>query len=230
MPNMVSKQDQLKLKSFLAKESELIAISRCIRTEFLPKPKNIDSKTNIKSLVFKQARASLVKLPEATHDLCSLILCYFPGDLASLRLKGEALAALKQNDEAIRIWRDLVHSGNAKISQKATELIADNLAARAKIISNKRSTKAALSFFIKQHLMLHLAPSLNKEISKILIKANKLPSESCDHELQKHQLQLILNTLVIEHLENHWRDKCRLTETAAAQKPGAIRKTAQKAG
>jgi len=224
------KQDQLKLKSCLAKESELIAIGKGIRAEFLPKPKNIDSKTNIKSLVFKRARASLVKFPEATHDLCSLILGYFPSDLASLQLKGEALAALQQNDEATRIWRDLAHSGNAKISQKATELIAENLAARAEIISKTKSPKAALSFFIKEHFMLNLAPILNKKISKILSKAERLQSEPLGPELQKHQLQLIFNTLVIEHLENHWRHKGRLIATAAAQKPGTIRKTGLKAG
>ena len=224
------KQNQLKLKSCLAKESELIAISKGIETEFLPKPKNIDSKTNIKSLVFKQARISLARSPEATHDLCSLILGYFPGDLASLHLKGEALAALKQDDKANRVWRNLVHSSNTKISQKATELIADNLATRAAIISAKRSPKAAISFFIKQHLNLHLVPSLNKETSKILKKAKRLQRESFDHELQNYQLQLIFNTLVIEHLEIHWRDKVRLTDTAAAQKPGTIRKTGPKAG
>ena len=224
------KQNQLKLKFYLAKESKLIAITKDPKTKFSPELKNIDSKTNVKTLVFKQARASLARSPEATHDLCSLILGYFPGDLASLQLKGEALAALKQDDEATRIWRDLVHSSNAKISQKATELIADNLAARAAIISSKRSPKAALSFFIKKHLSLRLAPSLNKETSKILKKAKRLQRKSFDHELQKHQLQLIFNTLVIEHLEIHWRDKGRLTDTAAAQKPGTIRKTGPKAG
>jgi hypothetical protein len=224
------KQNQLKIKLHLAKESALIAIGKGIKSEFLPNSKNIDLKTNIKSLVFKKARASLATSPEATHDLCSLILGYFPGDLASLQLKGEALAALKQNDEATRIWRELVSSGNAKISQKATELIAKNLAARAEIVSKTKSPKAALSFFIKQHFMLNLAPMLNQEISKILSKSERLRSEPLDPELEKHQLQLIFNTLVIEHLENHWRDKGLLFATAAVQKPGTIGKTAPTTG
>ena len=67
-------------------------------------------------------------------------------------------------------------------------------------------------------------------MSKILRKAKRIKADSLDPELQKHQLHLLFNTLVIEHLENHWRGKGRLTDTAAAQNPGSIRKTAPKAG
>ena len=224
------KQIQLKSKIYLAKQSALMAINYGVKEKFLPESKNISPKTNIKSLVFKQARASLDKIPEATLALCSSILDYAPGDLASLQLKGEALAALKQSDEAIKIWSNLTSSKNAKISQKAAESITGNLTARAQSISSRKSPKAALSFFIQQHFILNLAPSLNREMSKILKKANRFNSESIDSELEKQQLQLMFNTLVIEYLENQWRTQSRLNATGGDQKPGAIRKTASKAG
>lgn len=225
-----TKQNPLKAKEYLANESKLIIVARGIKIEFPAEQKNIDPKDNIKSLIFKQARTSIASSPDTTHDLCSLILDYFPDDLACLQLKGESLASLKQSDEAIRIWGNLVHSSNKNFSQKASELIADELAAQAAVISAKKSPSAALSFFIKQHIALNLAPILNKEMSKILRKAKRIKADSLDPELQKHQLHLLFNTLVIEHLENHWRGKGRLTDTAAAQNPGSIRKTAPKAG
>ena len=181
-------------------------------------------------MIFNQARSSLNLNPQASLYLVDSILDYFPGDLASLQLKGEALFALKQTDEAIQIWKNLTDSKNENIAKKAAELISSTFTQKTKSINIKKSPKAAVSFFIQQHLNHNLSPILNKEVEKNLLQLKPPNTDISDPELQQHQLQLQFNTLVIEHLETQLHEKGRLDASAAAQRPGAIRKTAREAG
>ena len=223
-----SKQNQLKSKACLAKQSVLAAKAKKLDFQL---PEKINERTNIKALVFKQARACLGDNPQACLSLVDSILDYFPGDLASLQLKGEALAELKQNDEAIQIWKELTHSKTEKIAKKARSLISLVLTQEAGPVSANRPPKAVISSLIEQHLKYKLTPELNKEISEILLKIEPINSDSLVPELRQHQLQLLLNTLTIEFLETHLREQGRLNPAAAAaQKPGTIRKTGPKAG
>ena len=224
------KQDPIELKKRLAKQSIMVAKSNSLKAVFPQEIQKIDSKTNVKSLVFKQARACLITNPQATLDLCISILDYFPRDLASLQLKGEALAALSRSQEAIQAWKGLTQSENKKVAQRASDSIAQHFTGKAKLINSKKSPKAALASFIQQHFKHNLTPTLNKEIAKILRQLEPAPSDLTDPELRKHQLQLRFNTLVIECLERQWRNQGRLDPSATVQKPGAISKTAPKAG
>ena len=197
-----SKQNQLKSNACLAKQSVLAAKAKKLNFQL---PEKINERTNIKALVFKQARACLGDNPQACLSLVDSILDYFPGDLAPLQLKGEALAELKENDEAIQIWKELTHSKTEKIAKKARALISLVLTQEAGPVSANRPPKAVISSIIKQHLNYNLAPELNKEISEILLKIEPLNSDSSIPELRQHQLQLLLNTLTIEFLEAHLR-------------------------
>ena len=224
------KRFQAKTNIFLAKQARSIANGSDLKTRFIPETKNIKSNTKIKSLIFNQARSSLNLNPQASLYLVDSILDYFPSDLASLQLKGEALFALKQTDEAIRIWKDLTNSKNENTAKKAAELITLILTQKTESINAKKSPKAAISFFIQQHLKHNLAPILNKDVEKILLQLVPPNTDISDPELQQHQLQLQFNILVIEHLETQFHNKGRLDVSAAAQRPGAIRKTAREAG
>ena len=225
-----TRRHQSRIKIYLAIQVKATAKSNNLKTKFMPEIHNINDKTNIKSLAFKEAQATLIKNPQASLDIIDSILDYFPGDLAALQLKGETLAALNHNEEAIEIWKNLARSHNEKIAQKACELMAIILTKNAKIISDNGSPKEAISFFIKQYLKHNLAPTLNQEIKEILVQIEPPNSDISDPELQRHQLQLQFNTLVIEHLETQLHEKGRLDASAAAQRPGAIRKTAREAG
>ena len=222
-----SKQYQFKSKTCLAKQSKLLAKASKLKLQL---PEKINEKTNVKALVFKQARACLSDNPQACLSLVNSILDYFPGDLASLQLKGEVFAETKQADKAIHIWKDLAKSKNEKVAQKARELISSSLIQEAGKINANRAPKAIVSSLIEQHLKHNLAPVLNKEIEEILLKTELFDFDSSAPELQQHQLQLLLNTLTIECLEAQLHEQGRLNPTAPAQKPGSIRKTAPKAG
>ena len=224
------KRFQAKTNIFLAKQARSIANGNDLKARFIPETKRIKSNTKIKSLIFNEARSALNINPQASLYLVDSILDYFPGDLASLQLKGEALFALKQTDEAIQIWKDLTDSKNENIAKKAAELISSTFTQKTKSINIKKSPKAAVSFFIQQHLKNNLVPILNKDVKKILLQLVPPNTDISDPELQQHQLQLQFNTLVIEHLETQLHEKGRLDASAAAQRPGAIRKTAREAG
>ena len=212
------------------KQSIAVAKANSLETAYLPNPNQATGNTNNKSLVFKEARISLERNPKACLGLTNSILDYFEDDLAALLLKGEALAALNQDDKAIQVWKELTHSQNEKINQKASQLITESLVKRAKTISKKKSPKTALFFLVEEHLTNNIIPILNEDIKALLKQLESMDTESIDPELQSHQLQLQFNTLVIECLERQRRDQGRLDPSATAQKPGAIRKTAPKAG
>ena len=224
------KHFQAKKHIFLAKQARSIANGSGLKIRFIPEIKNVKPNAKIKPLIFNEARSALDINPQASLYLVDSILDYFPSDLASLQLKGEALFALKQTDEAIRIWKDLTNSKNENTAKKAAELITLILTQKTESINAKKSPKAAISFFIQQHLKHNLAPILNKDVEKILLQLVPPNTDMSDPELQQHQLQLQFNTLVIEHLETQLHEKGRLDASAAAQRPGAIRKTAREAG
>ena len=64
----------------------------------------------------------------------------------------------------------------------------------------------------------------------IVAQINPSIDSFSDPELRKHQMQLQYNTLVIEYFEEKLRKKVLSDPGAPAQKTGAIRKTALKAG
>ena len=225
-----SKQYQSKSRFYLTKQVRLIAKSNGIDTEFIPEASKIDDKIRVKFLIFRKARAVLSENPKASFCLVNSILDFFPSDLAALQLKGEALAALSRNDEAIQIWTDLAKSENENIAQKASELITQNCSQKALLINSEKSPKSAILWFINQHLIRNLSPTLNHEIEDILLQLEPIDPEITDPDLKRHQLQIQLNTLVIDCLEAQRREQGHLDPSRAAQKPGAISKTAPKPG
>lgn len=219
-----------KINYYLTKEAILLAKSQALKLQLIPELSKIKPTDKIKPLIFKEARNALKNTPEATLILVNLILDYFPGDLATLQLKGEALASLKESDKAIQIWKNLSHSENTKVATKASESIGQIIAKKAKAICAKKSPRAAILHYIQQNFDHDLSPTLNEEVENILSRINPPGNELTEPELRKHHFQLQLNTLVIEYFETLLRDKGRLNNSAPAQKPGSIGKTAPKVG
>ena len=225
-----AKHYQLRAKFYLVKQSRLSAQKNELNLQFIPETNQVSQKAKIKALVFKEARSCLNQHPEACLGLTNTLLDYFPNDLAALLLKGEALDALHHREEAITIWKELARSKNEKMALKASELIAETLLQKTKSISENKSPKAAILFFIREHLKYQLNPTLNDGVREILKQLESMDTESTDPELQSHQLQLQFNTLLIECFERQRRNQGRLDPGSTAQKPGSIRKTAPKAG
>lgn len=224
------KNYQLKSKLFFAKQVRIAASRNHLDADFIPETSAINQTTRVKFLAFRKARAVLSDNPQACLDLVDVILAYFQGDLAALLLRGEALAALKKPGAAMEIWTNLARSDDKNIAQKASELVSQHFSRKARAISKNNSADAALAFFIKQHLKLNLVPMLNKDVKKILERLDGFDGTLNDPELEHHQLQLLFNTQLIDCLEAQLREQGRLGGTSPAQKPGAIGKTAPKAG
>ena len=144
--------------------------------------------------------------------------------------QGESLAALKKDNEARRIWGDLCLSENKNIAKKACRLISKSLSEKALQISSTKSPKEAITFFIRAHLRLNLAPTLNKTVIKILEQLDSSKADFSNPDLKKHQLQLIFNTEVIECLEARLQNKGRLSAITPTQKFGSNRKEKTKRG
>ena len=228
--NSNSKLHKSKSNLYLAVQARSIAASNKLDTTFLPDDTEIGPKTRVKFLIFRKARATLVENPQACLYLVDSILDYSQGDLAALLLKGEALAALQEIDEALEIWRELTRSKDENIANKASELIGQLFSQEALAISASETPKKAILFFIKQHLDRNVVPTTNKEINTILQRLAPTDTQSSDIEIQQHQLQLMLNAHILEYLEARFRQRNRPATSSPAQKPGAISKTAPKAG
>ena len=224
------KQDPRKIDAYLSKESMQIIKSSDLKTTFLSELEKAGPETNVKILILKQARSTCKKNSQETINLCNLVLDYIPGDNKSLQLKGETLARLGRDSEAVKIWKDLNKANNKKAANKVFDLISQNICSKAHLISSKKSPKAAITYYIKENLRHKITPTLNKQISKILMELNKEVDVFISPELQKHQLQLLFNTLVIDYIEGQMRKQGRLDDSSKAQKPDTIGKTASKAG
>ena len=224
------KPNKSKLNLYLAKQARSIAASNKLDQTFLPNDKEISEKTRVKFLIFRKARATLTQNPQACLFLVDSILDYFQGDLAALLIKGEALAALKKNDKALRIWKDLAHSKEENIANKASDLISQFCFKESLLISAKDSPKQVLLLFIEQHLKLGISPILSKDIKTILQKVEPLNTQFSDPDLLQTRLELMFNTHIIECLEARFCELNRLSAPSAALKPGSISKTAPKAG
>lgn len=224
------KHVQSKLDFYLAKQLRSTSSKNNFDATFLPEDKEINSQAKIKPLAFRKARSIFTENPKGCLHLVSSILGYYQGDRAALLLQGEALAALNKIDEAVHIWGDLARSQDDEIAQKASELISQTFTEKAKQVSAKNSPKAALLFFIQQHLIHGVTPTINKDIKEILQQLEPSEINFSDPELENHNLQLLFNTHLVECLKARLRDQSRLDASATAQQTGAIRKTAQKAG
>jgi hypothetical protein len=219
-----------KLNLYLAKQLRSTSAPNNFDTNFLPEEKEITPQTKIKLLAFRKGRAILTKNPKGCLHIASSILDYCQGDLAALLLQGEALAALKRNDLAINILKRPARSQEETIAKRASELISQILSKESKQISTKESPKAALIFFIQQHLTHGVPPTITADIKKILQQLEPSETNFSDPELEHHHLQLLFNTQLVECLEARFRERGRLSTSSPAQNPAAIGKTAPKAG
>ena len=184
----------------------------------------------IKSLIFKEAISCLDESPETSLWLANSILDYYPGDGASIQLKGESLAALEREREAIQSWKKLTDSENKEIATKASESISKTLTKMALHTNLSSSPVEAISFFIREHLELKLPPKFNNGLKAILEQLEPSNTDFSDPELEQQQLQLVFNTLVIECLEAQLQKQGRLNATSTDQKPDGISKTAPEVG
>ena len=215
---------------YLANHIKAIGENQKINTEFVPNVETINAQSKVKSLIFKEALNIITENPEKSLILLNAILDYSPGDGAALQLKCEALVALKQSEKAIQIWVRLAQFNNKELAQAASESFSKFLTKKAKRISSSRSPQEAITFYIKEHFKHHFTPSITKGIKSILEQIEPQDEDFYDPDLRQHQLQLQFNALLIEYLETQLRERGRLDPGAAAQKPGAIRKTGPKAG
>ena len=227
--NKNPKRYQSKINHYLAKQLRSISRTNNFDTNFLPEDKENNAQTKIKSLAFAKGRAILAENPKGCLHIASSILDYYQGDLAALLLQGEALAKLKKNNEALHICQKLTDCQEKNIAKKASELISQIISKKAKPISIKQSPKAALIFFIQQHMTHGVVPTITADIEKILRQLEPSESKFSDPELEHHHLQLLLNTQLVECLEARFHERGRLGATSPAQNPGAISKTARKA-
>ena len=214
---------------YFAKHAE-IAIKRNNPKVSFPINSNKVNKKKIVNTLIREARSALIENPRTSLDLVDSILNYFPDNSAALLLKGEALAVLQKPSEALKIWTDLIRSEDQTTSRKASDLVSQHFSSKAKIISKKKSPEKAISFFIQEHLKLNLSPMLNKDLGNILRQLKSFDGTFQDPELEQHQMQLLFNARLLRCLEAHLSNQGRLGGTSSAQKPGAIRKTAPKAG
>ena len=194
---------------------------------------SIIEKQNIKHIklrVYKQLRSCIKSTPIACQSIIDTLLDYFPSDLAILLLKGEALDTLGQRDEAIQIWKEMVDSEHNNIATKARELITNSILNKSISIDQNKNYRSVILLFIQEHLKHNLCPILSENARDILRQAELSHEDSFNPELRNHQLQLEFHTLVIECLEQQYRDRGGLTATTPTQKPDAIRETPPKVG
>ena len=220
----------LKKIFYLVKQARIVLSTSSIEPKLIPEDASACTEQETKSLIFNEAINCFNKSPEASLWLVNSILDYYPGDGASLQFKGEVLAALKRNREAIQTWNKLAHSEDKEIANKASQAISRAITQMALHTSSLKSPEEAISLFIREHLRLKLAPTFNKELNAILEQLESSNTDFSDPELEQQQLQLVFNTQVIGYLEAQLSEQGRLNASALGQHAGATGKTAPKAG
>ena len=222
---------QVKRSIYLIKQSKVLAISSGIEVNSIPDEFNASSELEVKSLIFGVAINCINTNPKACLRIVNSILDYFPDDGASMQLKGEALAELKRDKEAISTWTKLAHSEHEETADKARQSISKLLAQKALLISADKSPQEAISAYIDEHLKINLTPTFNELITPILNQSEPDNETLFDPEIEQHQLQLQFNTVVIQRLEAQLINQSNSKNRSPAQNPAAISKTApQEAG
>ena len=227
------KNQKIIISTCMAKQARRLAKANNLEILFLAKPKDIKFDTDIKFLILKEAKAALQSNPKATHDLTETILDYYPKNQPAKQLKGEALASLNLLDKAIETWSELFNSENEDIAKKSSESARKALSQQAKLISSQKSPKDAIIFFIESHFKYKMTPIFEQGLFDILRKLEPSSGDLLYPELETHQLQLLFNTLLIDHIEAQLREQGRLKVSApsqTSQKSGSISETAPKAG
>ena len=221
---------EAKKSIYLIKQSRVLAISSGIEVKYIPDEFNTSSELEVKSLIFSEAINCVKSNPKACLRIVNSILDYFPGDGASMQLQGEALAELKKDKEAIKVWAKLAHSEHVETAEKARQSISQLLAQKALLISAEQSPWEALSAFIDEHLKINLAPTFNELITPILNQSEPESEALFDPELEQHQLQLQFNTIVIQRLEAQLIKQSNSKNCSPTQNPDSISKTTPEAG
>ena len=205
-------------KSFyLAKQSRLAMCYGRTEIKFIPEDLTVHTEQEIRSLIYREAAESLEDNPETSLWIANAILDYYPGDGASLQLKGEALADLNRSYEALKAWEKLIHSVHKDTAKKASMSISKMLTRMALNTSTIHSPTEAISLFIREHLKRKLAPTFNNELKPVLEQLEPSNTDFSDPELEQQQLQLVFNTQVIEHLEAHLSEQGHMNITKTGQ-------------
>ena len=217
---------QAKKPVYLIKQSKVLAISSGIEANCIPDEFNANSELEVKSIIFGVAINCIKTNPVACLRIANSILDYFPDDGASMQLKGEALAELKRDNEAINAWTKLAHSEHEETADKARHSISELLAQKALLISANESPQEAISAYIDEHLKINIPPTFNELITPILNQSEPDNETMFDPELEQHKLQLQFNTIVIQRLEAQLINQSNSKNRSPAQNPAAISKTA----
>lgn len=228
--NKTSKEQKQELRTYMAEQARRIAKANQLDILLIPKKNEFNNQTNLEGLILKQAHSALPDNPTATLNLTNAILDYFPENGWALQKKGEALTLLNQLDKATEILTSLIHTENEKLANLTCKTFTKLLSKKANLICSKQSPKAAISFFISQHLQYKLTPAFYPELKNVLKQIETPSNEFLNSELEQHQLQLLFNTLLIDHIEAQLCEQGRLNATAPSQRIGAISETAPKAG
>ena len=225
-----SKQEKARLKIYMLKQANRFAKASNLKIQFLPKTKEYDSKIDVKHLIIKESRNALKINPLASLDLTNSILDYFPDNSLALQAKAEALASLKQDEQALKVWLILIQSQNRKAAQEASRSISQLFGQEAESICAKNTPEEAVRFFISRHLKHKITPAVNPNIKSILMQLEPAIDKITDPKLRHHKLRLAFNTHIVDFLENRPKEQGHLNDTARPQKLGVISETAPKAG
>ena len=223
-------EPKINVNTYIIKQVKRFAQSNKSAPNTFMRVSDINNSTDVKTLVIKQARASLTNNPQASLDFSNSILDFFPENSEALQIKGESLLSLKQNKLALEAFTKLIHKKNKKVATKASKFASKAIARRAKIISSNKTPKDAFEYYIKQHLKHQLTPTLDPDLKHVLNKIQPTINNPSHPELERYQQQLLFNTLLVDYIETQLHEKGRLNTTAPAQKPGAISETAPNVG
>ena len=202
---------------YLAKQSILAMRYSGIEIKFIPEDLNAHAEQETRSLIFREASDCLDENPETSLWIANSILDYYPGDGASLQLKGEALAELNRSQEALKAWEKLIHSAHKETAKRASMSTSKMLTSMALHTSTFNSPAEAISFYIREHLKRKLAPTFNNELKPVLEQLEPSNTDYSDPELEQQQLQLVFNTLVIEQLEAQLSEQGHMNITTTGQ-------------
>ena len=202
---------------YLTKQTKLAMRYSNTEIKYIPEDLDAHTEQETRSLIFREAADCLGDHPEISLRLANSILDYYPGDGASLQLKGDALAELNRGHEALRAWEQLIHSAHKETANRASTSISKMLTHMALHTSTFYSPAEAISLYIREHLNRKLAPIFNNELKPVLEQLVPSNTDYSDPELEQQQLQLVFNTQVIEQLEAQLSEQGHMNITTTGQ-------------
>ena len=178
------------------------------KLESLTKKPSEKGEKGIRPLLNKEALTALKSnRPKLCIRLINAYFSYYSSNLHAELLKAEANYSLNKKEEALKGLKIFSTQKDNKFYQKASTLCQKIIAEKANATCKNANPEEAIKFYVSELSTLNITPTYHEGLGEILSKLEPMDELSIYPELQKHELRLRFNSVLINILEKKMQQK-----------------------